>query len=51
MEIAAIVKNSPGRHEVFVRTASVTQALAVPAKTTGNGLGVNGGEFLMLAKI
>ncbi|WP_343162719.1 OsmC family protein [Oleiagrimonas sp. C23AA] len=32
-----------------MRTAGSTQALAVPAKPSGQGSGINGGEFLMLA--
>jgi organic hydroperoxide reductase OsmC/OhrA len=49
MEISATVKSSEPRHEVTVRTGVVTQALTVPAKATGKGSAVNGGEFLMLA--
>lgn len=49
MEISASVTSSASAHEVSVRTASTTQSLAIPAKTTGRGSAVNGGEFLMLA--
>jgi organic hydroperoxide reductase OsmC/OhrA len=48
MEISAIVKNAPGRHEAVVRTGPSVQALAVPPKPAG-GSAVSGGEFLMLA--
>ena len=49
MEISATVKSSAPRHEVTVRTGAATQALTVPAKATGKGSAINGGEFLMLA--
>jgi organic hydroperoxide reductase OsmC/OhrA len=49
MEISATVISSRGSHEVTVRTGSTSQSLAVPAKATGGGSSVNGGEFLMLA--
>lgn len=49
MEISAIVKNAQGHHEVTVRTDTTSQPLPIPAKPTGKGSAVNGGEFLMLA--
>jgi uncharacterized OsmC-like protein len=49
MEISATVTSSASAHEVSVRTGSVTQSLAVGAKSAGRGSSVNGGEFLMLA--
>ena len=49
MEISAIVKSSGAGHVVSVRTDSATQALAIPGKDFGQGSGVNGGEFLLLA--
>jgi len=49
MEISATVTNSASAHEATVRTGTVSQSLAVPAKATGLGSSVNGGEFLMLA--
>jgi uncharacterized OsmC-like protein len=49
MEISATVTSSAPAHEVSVRTGSVTQSLAVGAKSAGRGSSVNGGEFLMLA--
>jgi organic hydroperoxide reductase OsmC/OhrA len=49
MEISATVTNSASAHSATVRTGAVSQSLAVPAKATGLGSAVNGGEFLMLA--
>jgi len=49
MEIAAVVTSSVSGHEVFVRTGTSAQSIAVPAKSVGSGSSVNGGEFLMLA--
>ena len=41
--------NTPSRHEVAVSTGGSEQSLVVPSKPSGQGSGVNGGEFLMLA--
>jgi organic hydroperoxide reductase OsmC/OhrA len=49
MEIAAVVRSGPRRHEVTVLTDERPQELAVPPKATGGGSAINGGEFLMLA--
>ena len=49
MQIAACVKNAGPSHEVSVTTAGNTQRVAVPAKNSGHGSAVSGGEFLMLA--
>ena len=49
MEISATVTSSASAHVATVRTGAVSQALVVPAKATGFGSAVNGGEFLMLA--
>jgi uncharacterized OsmC-like protein len=49
MEISATVTSSASAHAATVRTGAVSQSLAVPAKSTGAGFAVNGGEFLMLA--
>ena len=49
MEISAAVTSSASCHEAIVRTGTVSQSLAVPAKATGLGSSINGGEFLMLA--
>jgi len=49
MKISAHVKSAGSSHEVTVSTQDSVRALAVPAKPTGGGSAVNGGEFLMLA--
>ena len=49
MEISAVVRNAASRHEVAVATDGNERALALPAKLSGGGSAVNGGELLMLA--
>ena len=49
MEISATIKHAERCHEVTVRTETTSQSLAIPAKPTGKGSAVNGGELLMLA--
>ena len=49
MKIAAVVRNASSVLEVAVSTENSKQALAIPAKPSGHGSAVNGGEFLMLA--
>lgn len=49
MEISAIVKSSDASHQVTVRTDAASRPLDIPAKPSGKGSAVNGGEFLMLA--
>ena len=49
MEISAVVRNEAARHDVVVATDGNERSIVVPAKATGPGSGVNGGEFLMLA--
>lgn len=49
MKISAQVKNSPGHHEVMLKTNDQVHFLAIPPKTTGSGSGINGGELLFLA--
>ena len=49
MQISALVINAGKSHEVSVSTDDSSKSLRVPAKTSGNGSAVNGGEFLMLA--
>ena len=49
MEVSAVVRNEAARHDVVVATDGNERSIAVPAKATGPGSGVNGGEFLMLA--
>ena len=49
MRISALVRNSEKSHEVSVSSDDSSLSLHVPAKASGNGSAVNGGEFLMLA--
>ena len=49
MKITATVRNSANAHEVSVATNGTSQPLPVPAKSSGKGSAINGGEFLMLA--
>lgn len=49
MKISAFVTSTPASHDVSVQTDATTRALPVPAKGSGRGSAVNGGEFLMLA--
>ncbi len=49
MEISATVVNSPGHHEVVVRTGGTEHRLSIAPKAHGGGSATNGGEFLMLA--
>jgi organic hydroperoxide reductase OsmC/OhrA len=49
MEISAVVRNAPSRHEAVVATDGNERALALPAKSSGSGSAVNGGELLVLA--
>ena len=48
MRISASVHNSTN-HLAIVETDGVERALAIPAKQSGRGSSVNGGELLMLA--
>jgi organic hydroperoxide reductase OsmC/OhrA len=49
MKITAQVRNDAASHDVSVTTGGQSQLLTVPAKRSGRGSAVNGGEFLMLA--
>lgn len=49
MEVSAVLRNSGGNQTVTVRTESDERTLSIPAKDSGPGSGVNGGELLMLA--
>ena len=49
MDISAHVVNRLSRHEVHVSTDGRAQPVAIPAKETGYGSSVNGGELLALA--
>jgi len=49
MRIIAKVHNGAGRNDVSLETEGRQSALAIPAKSTGFGSSVNGGELLFLA--
>ncbi len=49
MKITAKVENTLNENTVTVQTNDTTQTLSIPAKSTGIGSSVNGGEFLCLA--
>jgi organic hydroperoxide reductase OsmC/OhrA len=49
VKISAVVRNASSTHEVVVSTDGIQQRIAVPAKATGKGSAINGGEFLVLA--
>ena len=49
MQITARIRSAGASHEATVATDGAARPLAVPAKPTGPGSGVSGGEFLMLA--
>lgn len=49
MQISAHVSSSASGHAASVRTGGDRRALDVPAKASGQGSAVNGGEFLLLA--
>ena len=49
MKIAASILNAGSRHEVVVETDGVRHALGIPAKESGSGSRINGGELLFLS--
>ena len=49
MRISASVHNSATAHAATVQSGDARQTVAIPAKTSGRGSAVNGGELLMLA--
>jgi uncharacterized OsmC-like protein len=49
MQINARVSNREHHHETTVSTNGVERSLAIPARESGVGSSVNGGELLMLA--
>ncbi|HZW74282.1 MAG TPA: OsmC family protein [Caldimonas sp.] len=49
MEISAFVRNTATRHEAVVATGGNERTLTLPAKASGAGSAVNGGELLLLA--
>jgi organic hydroperoxide reductase OsmC/OhrA len=49
VNISAVVRSAASYHQVVVSTGSSQQSISVPAKASGQGSSINGGEFLMLA--
>lgn len=49
MIISAKVVNSPGAHEVTLRSGDQTHSIVIPPKPKGLGSSANGGELLFLA--
>jgi organic hydroperoxide reductase OsmC/OhrA len=49
MIISASIKNTSQKNEMTVTTDSNKREVNIPAKTTGQGSSVNGGELLLLA--
>ena len=49
MEISAVVRNTATQHDAVVATGGNARTLELPAKASGAGSAVNGGELLMLA--
>ena len=49
MRVSATVSSSKLKHDVVVQTDGEAKSLAIPAKRSGNGSAVTGGEPLLLA--
>jgi organic hydroperoxide reductase OsmC/OhrA len=49
VKISATVRNSGTTHEATVTTQGSVRTLSLPARPSGDGSAVNGGELLMLA--
>ena len=49
MIVSARLENAQGQHQVEVRTNDNSQSLALPARASGFGSSVNGGELLLAA--
>lgn len=49
MQISASINSMLNENVVAVQTNDTTQSLALPAKATGFGSSINGGELLMLS--
>lgn len=49
MEIRASVRNGGGQNEIRLNTNGKASALEIPARESGSGVSVNGGELLFLA--
>src|SRR5258705_11829625 len=47
--MSAQVSNRQGNHEVMVQTNYTEHPVTIPAKSSGSGSSVNGGELLFLA--
>ena len=49
MHISATIKNAEQRNDIIVSTDATEKLIDIPAKSTGSGSAVNGGELLFLA--
>lgn len=49
MEIEARISSTPAHHVVSVSTNGTSQTVAIPARSSGPGCSLNGGELLLLA--
>jgi len=49
MKIVSRIKNSKGQQEVTLQTSDNQHSLPIPARSSGPGSSVNGGELLFLA--
>lgn len=49
MQISSAIRLSSSTQEAVVESAGILQHVQVPRRTDGQGLAINGGEFLMLA--
>jgi len=49
LRITAQLKSRQGDHQVVVKTGGAEKAMAIPARLSGPGSSVNGGELLFLA--
>jgi uncharacterized OsmC-like protein len=49
MTISATIKNKPEENTIHVSTNGNQQSISIPAKTSGRGSSVNGGELLFLS--
>ena len=49
MHVSAIINSRAGVNDITVTTEGVAKSIDIPAKATGSGLAINGGELLLLA--
>lgn len=49
MKISAMLKNGAGRNQITVTTEGHSKEIQIPARDTGKGSSVNGGELLFLS--